>query len=669
MTPILLITHLPLLRMRRDDDFPLGPGVLLTKIPFDQYDELTQGAFTDWKSKYEATDPVFLWAQMDLELPNAGQGAGAGMLEMKIPPNTWDEMLPRLGLQLVSVFHEGVVDPVLAALALAAPAGVAAPPRDSVTFIVAAGENHIVASGSKIAGYRVQGNTDQELVYLSEAAATPLPDQVLERARDLQGLARFALANPDLGPTLRHLMSLGIVSFSEVERTLLAVAALEDLLLPDVRVENGKVLGRRISNLLGRDDQSREKLEDTARQLYRLRNASIHAEEIDQAGVPVAAAEQLLAGAIETLAPALKDGMEIEELRRSLDEAPWSSPIDTELPVPHPPGRGARTRMRPARPWVSATVAGSGRRGEDGRLLGWSPLIGLEPTADLVHERLGVTLTNMDGSQLVSMEEKDIRRDFISQLHLAGPVAAALVTIDPGERGLSSEATQLLSRRRDLATVGLRLAGCGSFSDPELLGLYVYERTLRHRRETVFRQSVLMQAGTGRPTQPIPNTETLTELTRLADYDQEARDDRVDGLLDLYRRAFDRRFLHPSTRATLVFVLIEAMLGSFRKPTSPKRLEAMVGVLPGLSKDEADWFVREARQFRKGVAHAIWQPAPIPQSELHAREHLELEALLAVAGAGVRTMLDVWTAAAPPQRAAHPPQKLIARFLSGRLES
>ncbi len=138
MADVIFISHIPLIRMERQDDFPIGSGVL-TKLPWEQYDSLTQGAFTHWRPKYQEADPVFFWHQKDMDLPFVRTGRAEGMEEVKIPASTWDEMLPSLGHGLVALFHDQFVDPVWTALSLTAPAGLTAAPRDSVTCFVPAG--------------------------------------------------------------------------------------------------------------------------------------------------------------------------------------------------------------------------------------------------------------------------------------------------------------------------------------------------------------------------------------------------------------------------------------------------------------------------------------------------------------------------------------------------
>ena len=260
MAHLIFITHMPLIRMQRDDDFPIAGG-FLTKLPWQQFDGLTQGAFTDWRHKYEQADPVFFWYQEEVDLPFVYAGSVPGMEEIKIPPAGFHTLLPGLGYGIVTAFLVGFVDPLWAALALAAPCGLAAPPRSSVTFFMPAGEHHFELGERKTGGARVQGDADMELVYLADGAGAPLSDAVLERAAKLIGTARVALGDEAVAPALRQLLGSADVILTPVEQMLLAVTATENLLFPDVTTGSGDVFSRRLGTLLGHDDEHRRLLE------------------------------------------------------------------------------------------------------------------------------------------------------------------------------------------------------------------------------------------------------------------------------------------------------------------------------------------------------------------------------------------------------------------------
>src|SRR5258706_2864286 len=180
MPHVVFIVHLPLIRMTRQDDFPIDHGVL-TKLPWDQFDHLSQRAFTEWQPKYEAADPVFFWFQEQGDFPFVRDGSADRMEELKLPTASWSAMLPGLGHGLIELLHERLIDPVWAALALATPAGIPAAPRTSLTFLQPAGEAHFEIAGRTMRGVRVQGDADHELASLPDAASVPLSDADLQR--------------------------------------------------------------------------------------------------------------------------------------------------------------------------------------------------------------------------------------------------------------------------------------------------------------------------------------------------------------------------------------------------------------------------------------------------------------------------------------------------------
>lgn len=673
MADIVFIAHMPLLRMVGGEDFPIGGGVL-TRVPWDQFDSLSQGAFSEWRHKYEAADPVFYWFQEAGDFAFVSDGEAQGLEELKLPTASWNSMLPPLGHELIERLHEHLVDPVWAAIALAAPAGVPAPPRDSLTFFMPAGEQIFTIAGRQMKGVRVQGDADHELAYLPDATGQPLGHDDLQRAASLVGLTRWSLSHKTLGPVLRQLMMCGDITLRPAERMLLAVTAAEDLLLPDVTTGSGDTFARRLSNLLGHDDAHRDTLRGIARSLYRARSAVIHAEEAPESSVdlPPAAAEQLLAGAIESAALAAHTGVDVERLREMLDAGPveWQSPVRT--PLPDPPGAGQPYRLGPRRPWFSGTFSPDMPFGSpEGTITSWSPIVGLAVERPMVHDGLGLELGMIQASALVSMEEKDIRRDFIARTQLAGPVAAIAVRAAGGGSPIDETQVAPLTRVRDLAVAGLRLAGYAGFVDPELAGWYVYDGHLRHRRETVLRQSIIMaiDGATSTTLTDARMTEVMDLWSLVARYDAQVRDPEIDRALDLYRRVHDRRFLPATTRGHLAWICVELLLGRFRSPTGTVRLETLVYALEDVPAATREWFMSEGRAFRNAVAHGDWQPEPLTPPGLWQADYEPLAHVLAVAGGALRALLQLWVSVDPPVRARYGPSRLLVRRLSRMVTS
>ena len=507
------------------------------------------------------------------------------MEELKVPTASWDTMTST-GHGLIAGVHSALVDPVWAAIALAVPAGIPVAPRASVSFLLPAGEHYFDINGRTMNGARAQGDADQELVYLPDAAAAPLDDEALQRAAERVGLARFALAHPVIGAALRQFLSCGDVTLAAVERMLLAVTAAEQLLLPDTTVASGETFARRLGHLLGQDEPHREEVRGVAAQLYRIRNATLHAEDRDAghgAAMPPAAAEQLLAGAIEGASIAIHRGTGIEQFRQDLDQPPSAAAPATRRLVAEPAGLAPPDRLQPARPWQSATTStGESLASEDGTIASWSPLVGLRYQGPAVgHDGLGVRMATMSADAAVGMEEKDIRRDFIARLRLDEPLAAIAVVAPHDGAMVTPAQVAPLTRARDLAVAGLRLAGHGGFINPALLGWYVYDGNLRYRRETVLRQSILMrlQSVDSDPIDAAAIGAVGGTWTLLARYEREARDPGIDRILDLYRRVHDRRFLPNTTRGHLMWMGLEQVLGRFRPATATLGLGNLVELL------------------------------------------------------------------------------------------
>lgn len=683
MAVLVFIAHLPLLRMERQDDFAIGNGVL-TKIPWTQFDALTQRAFTDWQAKYEQADPVSFWYQEDLDLPLIQPGGVGGMEEAKTPMAGWTTLVPRLGYGIAAAFHASLVDPVWAALALAAPGGIAPAPRSSVTFVLPAGGDHHLAFSDerRTGGLRVQGDADMELAFLRSATAAPLSDDVLARAAALVPVARAGLADALVGQALRTLLDSAHVSLTPVDRVLLAVSALEDLLVADVSEPPAETMARRLGHLFGGDAAQIAEVRDAARALYRRRSALFHADQTlhdvpDDAAVTAA---QLLAGGI-TRAVVSRPGADLRQgvgghagdttaWHATLDAGPIEGPPATLWPASDAPGRAPAYRLGPRRSWFAGTISSDGMLGaESGTLVSWSPLVGLQPPGtDITHPGLGVHLGGLTASAVVGMEEKDIRRDFVARLRLDDPVAALAVTGASEDHGVDEGVVLPLTRVRDLAVAGLRLAGFDGFHDPELLGWYVYDGHIRHRRETVLRQSVLLGLGSAPPVtiDDAAQARVQAAWSLLARYEHEARHDGVDYLLDLYRRVHDRHFLDASTRAAMAAILLESLIGPFRSLNSPLRLEVLVPAIAHVPADAAAWFVASGRAFRNTVAHGDWHPEPLDVPESWTRDHAPLGHQITIATAAVHDLLTLWIDADPPVRARHGPQGLLARTLGRR---
>src|SRR6266571_6295751 len=136
MPAVVFLTHVPLLRLA-EDDVPFAGGEL-THLPWEQYDLLSQGAFSDFQRLYEQTAPVFYRLDLpDLQVPPVSSSPSTGgMIEFSAPSGMWESLVPAVGLGFLLAYSASVVDPAWTALLIAAPAAAPAWPRLSVTFAV-----------------------------------------------------------------------------------------------------------------------------------------------------------------------------------------------------------------------------------------------------------------------------------------------------------------------------------------------------------------------------------------------------------------------------------------------------------------------------------------------------------------------------------------------------
>ncbi len=610
MPNIQVLTHLPRLRLQPDQvDFPIGT---LVKPTWASFDSLTLGAYSDWQRQYDAADPVFLLVEGDIDLPFVQPGSvpGSQMAELKIPKAEWHGLLPRiLGVDFLGWFHDAYVDVVWAAFMLAAPGASPGSPRTSVTWLLP-GEGHVVSlGGEQRTGIRVQGEADLEYTFSADTACRPLSTADIQRAADLVPVVQRVLADERLAPSLAQLLTTTESTLTPGDRLVLAVSALEGLLLPEVRTGLQDTFAERITTLLGTGAEER------ARSVYRARSRAIHGGRA-RADDPVTTAlpEQLLADVIVasegTLPPAAQE-------RR---------------------GFASENRLLPRPAWSSATFhTGVDLSSREGQIVSWSPVIGLTYDGEGADTGCGAVVLPFSTQEIISMEHKDLRRDFAAKFAL-DPISVAgfgVFAEAPESFDVNEALVARMLRPRNLAVAGLRLVGLREFVDPELLGWYLYQGTLRHRRETVLRTTALMALGSEQHDELTPQTlaEAAEVWALLAAHDVQAPDARVDRLLDTFRRAHDTQ-TNPDTHATLLFALLEAMLGRFRPPAKRVQLEDLVGVLGHLDPAAAAWFASRGRSTRNASAHGTWDGEDDGE---------ELVSMRAICGAGLRELLEVRT--------------------------
>lgn len=637
MPAVVFLTHVPLLRLA-DDEAPFADGEL-TRLPWEQYDMLSQGAFSDFQRLYEATAPVFYRVDVpDLDVPPvSSKAATGGALEFSAPSGAWESLLPAVGLGFLLSYSTNVVDPAWQALLVAAPAAAPAWPRLSVTFAVRGDEEtSFEFQGQNLEGVRVDGDAGQQLLFSPHAAGAEIPRETVERADRLIPLLENAVDHPQLAAAIGALQAATHPALSPAEQTTLAVVALEALLLPEVVTGLGATFARRVATLLAPEDD-RPSLEEAARALYSARSASLHGRprQVDAAAASSPAyAQRLLAAAIETLAAAVGSGGDVARVRAELDEG--RRPDAARVPDPADlTGLQSSNRLSARTPKIAFGVSFGGYgslAAEEGMLLSWSPLVGLtcEGTLDF-GSGSGVVLTSEEPATILTLEDKDLRRDLGNLLVVETPVACLGVT-----RALSDDTEAEVAgmlRVRDLAVIALRLAGFAAFVDPELLGSYVFEGSVRTIDSTLFAQRILRGMGKD-PEESFGENNVAgfyPDWRLVTEYDTTARHAEMDHVLTLYRRSHDTEFLPAGTRAGLLIALVEAMLGRFRPPDDPVQLEELVLAVAGRADTAAAWFAQHGRTFRNAIAHGYWEPDPEP-----------LAALQGLARPLVRAYLKAW---------------------------
>jgi hypothetical protein len=600
VTNVILLAHIPLLRIE-SESIPFARGALWA-MPFEVFDDLTVRAFSDHRARYEETAPVFYRIDLPIDLPStAGRERTAKIGELKVPTDDWRALLQELGF--IVRFHDALVDQAWLALLLGAPAGAFPSPRMSVTFAVTPDGEGVLVGAEVWNHVRVQGDADVEYCFLPEAAGTPLSDEMIARASGHLASLETLTKNDELRAAVRTLADATDPSLGPAEQLTLTVMALEELLMPEVRSSLGATFARRLADLFALDAEHRDQLQNVGRVLYDARSAALHGERPRSPQAAAGAArlvygQQFLAGAIETLA-ARAGG------------AAGSRPL--RLPLADPPALRPPERLLHQRTSVAAVMSGQRMEAPEGVVMNWVPLIGLAGDDEFKLDGGPLLLfMPMSGPELVSMEERDIRRDFAAQLYVPG-VIRPIACFAAGEKAADPDTAQalfpVLERRRDLAVAALRVAGFDDFHDPELLGTYIFHGFLRYRRPTILRQT-LLQMVRQEPAQRI----TAADAPRvsgpwrlLTRYDAAGRHEEIESVLRLFRRAFDRRFLPVTARASLMLATLESMLGRFRAWKDPVQLDDFVTLLMGAGSDAAAWFAAEGRQFRNSVAHGTWR--------------------------------------------------------------
>jgi TPR repeat protein len=608
MTPVRMMSHVPLVRI----DAPrveIGGGALVA-LPFEDYDDMVAGSFTDGRRDYESTSPVFFLSEYEVEVPDDA-------------------------LEGITDRHLADCDRVRDALALAAPGSSIPDPLLSLRILD-------IASANRHTQTR-QGQADQELLFLGAQETFLLSDDALAQASVLLDVVDRCVG--ELRQAIDVLHDAADLSLTPNEQLTLCTIELEALLLPELTTELKQTFARRLGHLLGGSDT-----EAIARAVYAARSDAVHGDSAAYA-VP-GRAQALLAGAVVALEALTRDGSMLEEIRERLDAGPAGSPAPLSEGAPP---EGPRILHAPPRGWPPASssidlaggLAISDPEVDEGSVVLFAPLIGLDfdDLPDAVIDA-GFPLSWMWPSQLGGLEDPDIRRDWISRdLTVLRPIAC-LALVAPGDFDAALEPLRL---RADLAVTALRLAGIAGFHDPDLLGVYARDGNgFRYRRPAVYRQTAITQRA--QMSWPLDDDEVadVTALwALLLEYEAGRRAPEIDHALALFRRAHVSLGLSRATRLELFFASLEAALG--RGAADPLALLSERTHVRVPSSFE--WYAAHGVATRNALAHGEWEPDNDDDDALWALRHLTW-----LLGEVLPALLMAWRR----RRKARPAKTLVA---------
>ena len=641
---VVLAAHMPLLRIERDSIAFAGGD--LWRMPFETFDGLTAGAFSDHRVQYEAIAPVFYRLVVRPRLPNLVRSdpsqAGSVNLQLKLH-RVRGPLLRMAGLEVLDHSHVAAVNPAWLALLLQAPQAVLPDPRCSIMFAVA-DEGYGFQAGGRFARIgSAQGDSDVEYAITPGFATTTLDDAAIAAASAwAERLGDETTVDPALWPALEALGACSSPLLGPWERSVLATVALEALLLPEIKSGMARTLARRVAALYGGSARDRREHESLLRDLYDARSASLHGSALPvnlQRHIDAALGPRLLAHAITVLdARSVSAGQTVAQQLEALEAAAGGQKAAT----PWPGGDVVPTASALLRARLSmVAMAGTTLRSPDDDTWAlWAPLAGLH-----VHQPMGLDdsghrlILALSGAELLSLEERDIRRDFPAQASaIGGHIAALCLVIGSDQADEPEQALALLQRERDLAVAALRMAGFHAFCDPALAGPVMLRGPVRFRRPSVLRQSVWQSLLPDEAARPLSSADTA-RLCRhhqgLIAYDRTGGHPDLERALSLYLRGFDHDFAGPRACAALHFALVECLLGRFRDADEGVPLATLVSRLVGAATPAALWFAAEGRSMRNRLAHSRAGDEPDADA---------LDRLAAIGGAALEGAIDAWLA-------------------------
>lgn len=605
-------SHIPMIRSA-EETRPLGPGYLW-RLPFAAWNAQMGGAFEDHQEAYEKTAPVFFYIEGEVDWPFLvpGQLDEQTNLELKIPTQALNGELEQLEFGFLTQFLKTFGWAAQAALTLTAPAAAPGSPSYSMTICVPDDHYFQVGENSAVLA-RIQGDADHEWLLLPEASGPPLPTSAVDHASSLWDFVGLAGQNETLAGAINALLLCAEPTLMPRDQLVIATIALEALLLPEIRTRLKETFAKRLATLLSATHDA-SAIDWIARVIYDARSSALHGFQPKDLATAEAltrscGAQQLLAASILALGPSILAGVPLSELRAQLDmdKAPELAIPPSPLDLDSPPGLRTNNRLHHATHTSApySYVMEGVMHAEEGAVASWSPLLGLACDETLAVPECGFTIVPLNAVELIELEERDIKRDFVNQLRTNDALEISPVKrigciglFDKGHHDLGD-----LKRRRCQAVAVLRLVGFSKFIDPELLGWFIYEGMMKYRTPTILRQSILMTMNQ-EPNERISkdNLGRIKEFAALyAHYTTEYSDDQIEELISVFLRAHPSRFVPSMASAGLLFGVLEEILGRFRHPRARIQLEDLVAEVTEAT--ESEWFRIRGRSFRNSVAH------------------------------------------------------------------
>lgn len=605
---IVLVSHLPCVRMADEAASFLGGRAELQRLPWDQYEVLTAGAF-DREKEYVTGDPVVLFAQSSTSLFDRVEGAKSGLFEAKAPSDDVS-ILQYLPCPTCIAWGLDTTFVAWATLSLAKPLSGFIKPRHSTMFLVAQGDKVFANSDSNVDGIQLQGDADHEYFYAEKFCASLLTRKDIAYADELLSLLEPIYRTPALAGALQSLLASQDAALGRVEHALLCIISLEELLLEGQTHSLRKSFTGRLAALV--PQQMRDQIsEGDIKQLYDLRSDFLHGRSDELPPIDdkvLALAPAFLSAAIRTLATAVRDGADLATIVDSgvaglsciASQDPWQS-----LEEFRPDNRISGYRHSLVTSMTSRMFA------SEKSTLVWAPLLGLEVPAEgtLIGGTDRNALLPLDFAELEELEDRLIRLDFMADL--SSKIRLGLIE-DKGRACLmvpvKNGAMPDLQGRDpiDYPTVrafviAMRTLGFSGFIDPLLLGEFLYHEKLRLRIPTVYRQTLINKHFDSFD-QPTP--EQLEQASALRDVVLRISHDYpgTDNLLNLLREAHFHPVVDKAVRARLCFAFIDGVIGRLKGDDIAGQV-ATIGqrVAPG---DVGRWFSDDARRLRNRLAHS-----------------------------------------------------------------